>query len=195
MFRSIVTIAAVGVAAMLAPDTAGANMADCSRKLERKANKHRNQVIKIHGKRSPGRDIIRHGVLFHYKRHSKGIVFRTTQGECHRYNRQLKKLIRAAPYPTLDRESVPPRQPPAGTQTAGWSAGATLDAIRQCESGGNYSTNTGNGFYGAYQFTLSTWASVGGSGNPAAASPAEQDMRAAMLYAREGPGPWPVCGQ
>jgi hypothetical protein len=66
---------------------------------------------------------------------------------------------------------------------------------RQCESGGDYSTNTGNGFAGAYQFTPSTWASVGGSGSPAAASPAEQDRRAAMLYAREGSAPWPVCGR
>lgn len=72
---------------------------------------------------------------------------------------------------------------------------STLAAIRECESGGNYATDTGNGFYGAYQFTLSTWASVGGSGNPAAASKGEQDYRAALLYAREGSSPWPVCGQ
>jgi Transglycosylase-like domain len=81
------------------------------------------------------------------------------------------------------------------------SAGGTttaaphLQAIAACESGGNYSTNTGNGFYGAYQFTQSTWESVGGTGNPAAASPAEQDKRAAMLYAQQGSSPWPVCGQ
>ncbi len=72
---------------------------------------------------------------------------------------------------------------------------ATLEAIAACESGGDPTTNTGNGFYGKYQFTLSTWASVGGSGNPAAASEAEQDMRAAMLYEREGAAPWPVCGR
>lgn len=71
---------------------------------------------------------------------------------------------------------------------------AYLAGLRACESGGNYSTNTGNGFYGAYQFTLSTWASVGGSGNPAYASPAEQDYRAAVLWRREGSAPWPVCG-
>jgi len=78
------------------------------------------------------------------------------------------------------------------------AAGATpshLQAIAACESGGNYSTNTGNGFFGAYQFTTETWASVGGTGNPAAASPAEQDKRAAMLYAQQGSSPWPVCGQ
>ena len=70
-----------------------------------------------------------------------------------------------------------------------------LEAIAACESGGNYSANTGNGFYGAYQFTQETWASVGGTGNPAAASPAEQDARAAQLYAQSGSTPWPVCGQ
>jgi hypothetical protein len=75
------------------------------------------------------------------------------------------------------------------------AASPTLEAIARCESGGNPRTNTGNGFYGKYQFTMQTWQSVGGSGNPAAASEAEQNQRAAMLYAREGASPWPVCGR
>ena len=75
------------------------------------------------------------------------------------------------------------------------SASPTLEAIAACESGGNPGTNTGNGFYGKYQFTLGTWQSVGGSGNPASASEAEQNKRAALLYAREGASPWPVCGR
>jgi Transglycosylase-like domain len=75
------------------------------------------------------------------------------------------------------------------------SASPTLEAIAACESGGNPAASTGNGFYGKYQFTPETWASVGGTGNPAAASEAEQDQRAAMLYAREGAAPWPVCGR
>jgi Transglycosylase-like domain len=70
-----------------------------------------------------------------------------------------------------------------------------LEAIAACESGGVPTTDTGNGFYGKYQFTLETWAAVGGSGNPAAAPEAEQDMRAAMLYERAGATPWPVCGR
>ena len=70
-----------------------------------------------------------------------------------------------------------------------------LQAIAACESGGNPATNTGNGFYGKYQFTQQTWASVGGTGNPAAAPEAEQDRRAAMLYAQAGSSPWPVCGR
>lgn len=69
-----------------------------------------------------------------------------------------------------------------------------LAQLRTCESGGNYSTNTGNGFYGAYQFDLQTWGSVGGSGLPSDASPAEQDYRAALLWRSRGSGPWPVCG-
>jgi hypothetical protein len=75
------------------------------------------------------------------------------------------------------------------------TASAPLQAIAACESGGNPSANTGNGFYGKYQFTIGTWASLGGRGNPAAASEAEQDRRAAMLYARAGASPWPVCGR
>lgn len=74
------------------------------------------------------------------------------------------------------------------------ATGADWAGLRQCEAGGNYSANTGNGYYGAYQFSQSTWNSVGGSGNPANASPAEQDYRAQLLYQRAGRGSWPVCG-
>lgn len=84
--------------------------------------------------------------------------------------------------------------PGSSSASASGGAGGALAAIRACESGGNYSANTGNGFYGAYQFTQQTWASVGGTGSPAAASPAEQDARAAALLARSGSSPWPACG-
>jgi hypothetical protein len=66
-----------------------------------------------------------------------------------------------------------------------------LSRVRARESSGNYATNTGNGYYGAYQFDLGTWKSVGGSGLPSQASPAEQDMRAQALYAQRGCSPWP----
>jgi hypothetical protein len=75
------------------------------------------------------------------------------------------------------------------------TASPNLEAIAACESGGDPAANTGNGFYGKYQFTPRTWASVGGTGNPATASEAEQDKRAAMLYAQQGSSPWPVCGR
>jgi hypothetical protein len=72
---------------------------------------------------------------------------------------------------------------------------ATLEAIAACESGGDPTIVSADGSYrGKYQFSFSTWASVGGSGDPAAASEAEQDYRAALLYASAGSSPWPVCG-
>jgi LysM repeat protein len=70
-----------------------------------------------------------------------------------------------------------------------------LGAIRACESGGNYRAVSANGRYrGAYQFDRQTWQSVGGSGDPAAASPGEQDARASQLRAQRGSNPWPNCG-
>jgi Transglycosylase-like domain len=72
---------------------------------------------------------------------------------------------------------------------------ATLEAIATCESGDDPTAISPGGTYrGKYQFDQSTWESVGGHGDPAAAPAAEQDYRAALLYARSGPGPWPVCG-
>jgi hypothetical protein len=68
-------------------------------------------------------------------------------------------------------------------------------ALRNCESHGNYAVNTGNGFYGAYQFDLQTWRSTGGSGLPSAAPPWEQDARAKALYQQRGSQPWPICGR
>lgn len=66
-------------------------------------------------------------------------------------------------------------------------------ALAQCESGGNPATNTGNGYYGLYQFSLPTWQSVGGSGLPSDASAEEQTMRAQILQQRAGWGQWPAC--
>lgn len=72
---------------------------------------------------------------------------------------------------------------------------STLEAIASCESGGDPTIVSADGSYrGKYQFSFETWASVGGSGDPAAAPEAEQDYRAALLYAQSGSSPWPVCG-
>ena len=81
----------------------------------------------------------------------------------------------------------------------GSSAGAdpsasTWQRLRMCESSDNYRTNTGNGHYGAYQFDVATWRSVGGSGLPSNASKAEQDARALMLYRERGWQPWQCAG-
>ena len=71
-----------------------------------------------------------------------------------------------------------------------------LTSIAQCESRGNPRAISPGGTYrGKYQFSFSTWASVGGKGDPAAASETEQDRRAAILYRTGGPGHWPVCGR
>jgi LysM repeat protein len=68
------------------------------------------------------------------------------------------------------------------------------DAIAQCESGGNWGTSTGNGYYGGLQFSPGTWAANGGSGNPANASKAEQIRVAENVLQSQGIGAWPVCG-
>jgi len=71
----------------------------------------------------------------------------------------------------------------------------TLDAIGACESGGDPTAVSSDGTYrGKYQFDYGTWESIGGTGDPAAASESEQDYRAALLYAASGSSPWPVCG-
>ena len=74
-------------------------------------------------------------------------------------------------------------------------AGGVWAQLRQCESSGNYQENTGNGFYGAYQFTLQTWSSLGLSGLPSQAAPAVQDDAAKRLQARDGWGSWPACSR
>jgi resuscitation-promoting factor RpfB len=67
-------------------------------------------------------------------------------------------------------------------------------ALADCESSGNPQAVNPAGYYGLYQFSLSTWESVGGSGNPIDNSSAEQTYRAKLLYQRSGAGQWPVCG-
>jgi hypothetical protein len=72
---------------------------------------------------------------------------------------------------------------------------ATLESIAACESGGDPTAVSADGTYrGKFQFDYGTWESVGGHGDPAAASEAEQDYRAALLYSRSGSSPWPICG-
>jgi len=79
---------------------------------------------------------------------------------------------------------------PAVTSSA---ASGTWQSLAECESGGNWSDNTGNGYYGGLQFSQSSWQAVGGTGTPDQASPAEQIARAQALLAREGWGAWPAC--
>jgi hypothetical protein len=67
------------------------------------------------------------------------------------------------------------------------------NAIAQCESGGNWSANTGNGYYGGLQISEATWRANGGVGSPAEASPQEQIAVADRIMAAQGPSAWPKC--
>nr|WP_251039868.1 transglycosylase family protein [Arthrobacter sp. ISL-72] len=73
------------------------------------------------------------------------------------------------------------------------TSASTWDALAQCESGGNWSTNTGNGFSGGLQFTSSTWAAFGGTGSPADATREQQIAVAEKVQASQGWGAWPAC--
>ena len=73
------------------------------------------------------------------------------------------------------------------------ASGSTWDALAQCESGGNWAINTGNGYYGGLQFNLGTWQANGGAGNPASASRSAQIAVAERVLASQGWGAWPAC--
>ena len=97
-------------------------------------------------------------------------------------------------------EKAAPRVVKVGTKerpvTTNYAGGnGPWDRIAQCESGGNWAANTGNGYYGGLQFNLGTWHAYGGSGRPDQASRAEQIRVAEKVRAAEGGyGAWPVCG-
>lgn len=69
------------------------------------------------------------------------------------------------------------------------------DRVAQCESGGNWAINTGNGYHGGLQFTLGTWHANGGTGLPENASREEQIRVAENVLKTQGIGAWPVCGR
>lgn len=86
-------------------------------------------------------------------------------------------------------------RPAASRSTAG-ADGLNWPALARCESGGNpRAVSSGGTYRGLYQFAMSTWRGVGGTGDPIDASPSEQTYRAKILYSRSGRSPWPVCGK
>lgn len=101
------------------------------------------------------------------------------------------QIIPARPYQDTgyQRANYQPRPAPAVT----YGGNSVWDRLAQCESGGNWAINTGNGYYGGLQFSLSTWRAVGGSGYPHQASRDEQITRGKILQARSGWGQWPAC--
>ena len=99
--------------------------------------------------------------------------------------------------PNMAPESKPQPVGPISATAVAQPAASVSDSVwtelAQCESGGNWAIDTGNGYYGGLQFTLSSWQSVGGSGYPNQASESEQISRAQMLQAKQGWGAWPAC--
>ncbi|MFF1307263.1 transglycosylase family protein [Streptomyces sp. NPDC058307] len=89
----------------------------------------------------------------------------------------------------------------APLMAAGNASAATAsewDTVAQCESGGNWSINTGNGYYGGLQFSASTWAAYGGTQYAAQANQASKSQQIAVaekVLASQGKGAWPVCGK
>jgi LysM repeat protein len=100
----------------------------------------------------------------------------------------------ASSAPAVDPASAPA---PAPAPAAGSSGGVNWSAIAACESGGNWSADTGNGFYGGLQFTQGTWLGYGGgqyASSASQATPSEQIAVAQRVLAGQGIGAWPVCG-
>jgi hypothetical protein len=113
--------------------------------------------------------------------------------------RAAQAAIPAPPAPAA--VSVPQASPPAAapvsTAAPASSGGANWSAIAACESGGNWSANTGNGFYGGLQFTQQTWLGYGGGQYAPSANLATQAQQIAVaqrVLAGQGIGAWPVCG-
>lgn len=108
---------------------------------------------------------------------------------------------RPLPAAVLAPATTPPHTAPAvrgaaprpAIQAVPVTNGSIWDSLAACEAGGNWAINTGNGYYGGLQFTISSWQAVGGSGLPSDASRAEQIQRGEMLLARQGWGAWPAC--
>ena len=140
------------------PAQAEADYSDCPKKLERAYSKHYRQVANRVGKRAPGRNIRKRGVLF------RGIVFDAVCSEIRRSDRQLKKLLISPPYSYS--RAVPPPQPPAGvktdyTESVGGSSNSMVNPY--CESTGNDQAVSPDGkYWGWYQFDYGTWVAHGG---------------------------------
>lgn len=100
-----------------------------------------------------------------------------------------------APQPRAATPAPQQRATPRAAQPAAPSVatGSVWDRLAQCESGGNWQINTGNGYYGGLQFLPSTWRAVGGTGLPHEHSREEQIKRAEILLDRAGWGQWPAC--
>ncbi|WP_055490260.1 transglycosylase family protein [Streptomyces sp. TP-A0356] len=110
-------------------------------------------------------------------------------------HRRPSKAVRAIALAGVTGAAVAAPLLAAGNASA--ATASEWDAVAQCESGGNWSINTGNGFYGGLQFTNSTWAAYGGTAYAARADLASKGQQIAVaekVLAGQGKGAWPVCG-
>ncbi|MFJ9585467.1 transglycosylase family protein [Streptomyces acidicola] len=114
---------------------------------------------------------------------------------CKGKHRRPSKASRIAAFAGVTGAAI--AAPLLATGTASAATGSEWDAVAQCESGGNWSINTGNGYYGGLQFSASTWAAYGGTKYAATADQAgkaQQIEIAEKVLASQGKGAWPTCG-
>lgn len=124
---------------------------------------------------------------------AKALTVAPLQRPIDRFQRLVRRVAHSIQ--VEEREAAQRRHREAFATLPGGVSMATLESIAACESGGDPTAVSADGTYrGLYQFDFGTWESVGGHGDPAAASSAEQSYRAALLYSRSGSSPWPICG-
>jgi hypothetical protein len=105
------------------------------------------------------------------------------------------QAVRVAPPVQVAPTLPPPPRPDPWPDIAGTPSDAVWDRMAQCESGGNWLINTGNGYYGGLQFNLTSWRYVGGTGYPHQASRDDQIYRADKLWLIQGWAAWPACSR
>jgi peptidoglycan endopeptidase LytE len=118
------------------------------------------------------------------KRYYAGVQHAQEQAALARFYAGVQRSAAAAAAPA----------PQAATPVSGPASNLNWSGLAACESSGNPGSVSSGGYMGLYQFDQRTWNSVGGSGSPTSASPAEQTYRAEILYSQRGSSPWPVCG-
>jgi len=102
---------------------------------------------------------------------------------------------RASRSATRQRIAPAPKPKPVTAAAPRPTDDSVWQRLRNCEAGGRYDRNSGNGYYGAYQFSAGTWRSLGFKGLPHQAPPEVQDEAARKLQARSGWGQWPACSR
>jgi LysM repeat protein len=146
--------------------------------LSRIAPGNWREVAAGNGIRNP--DLIYVGQVIDLSATAPAPAYRSTRSQ------QQSSSHRSAPARSSSR-------PQASSSSSG--GGTVWDRLAQCESGGNWSISTGNGYYGGLQFSQGSWSAAGGTGNPANASREEQIRVAQNLQAQQGWGAWPACSR